>query len=390
MALSICGLPAYSQSGGLFEITKSVIAGGGGNSAGGIFNLDGTTGQCVAGTTSAGGVFALAGGFWAGGTILGTPTPTPTATPTGTPTGTPTATPTATPTLTPTATPTVTPTPGAGFEGDVAMRPNGDGIVVSNDVVQMRRFATGLDVPSIDPNEFQRADSAPLSTNGDGMINASDVVQTRRFATGLTLPTIASGPTQPVAAAPAIEPEANGMNASDDIRRLRVIPIEGANQNTVAIAVELSPRGGETALGFSIEYDPSVLGLPTVTSGAAMPGDVALTVNTSEAGRIRILVDSLQEFATTGTASRLVVITFEVTASASRETTINFGPASECSAADNYADRLRITCGSNEGLTLIVSPVVAESFRTKPFFVLRTDASPRSQKMAGHGRGLFF
>ena len=34
MALSICGLPAYSQSGGLFEITKSVIAGGGGNSAG--------------------------------------------------------------------------------------------------------------------------------------------------------------------------------------------------------------------------------------------------------------------------------------------------------------------------------------------------------------------
>lgn len=75
MALSICGLPAFSQSGGLFEITKSVIAGGGGNSAGGVFNLDGTTGQCVAGTTSTGGAFTLAGGFWAGGTIVGTPTP---------------------------------------------------------------------------------------------------------------------------------------------------------------------------------------------------------------------------------------------------------------------------------------------------------------------------
>lgn len=270
------------------------------------------------------------------------------------------------------------------------MRPNGDGIVVSNDVVQMRRFATGLDIPSIDPNEFQRADSAPLATNGDGMINASDVVQARRFATGLTPLTLASGPTQPVAAPPGIEPESNGANAPVDVRRLRIIPIAATNQNTVAIAVELSPRGGETALGFSIEYDPSVLGLPTVTSGAAMPGDVVLTVNTSEAGRIRILVDSVQELAARGTVATVVVVTFEVTAPASHETILNFGLAKECSAADNLAERLELKCSSGDGLTLIVRPAVAGSFRSKPFFVLRTDEPLREQNIAGHGRGLFF
>ncbi|MGB4990292.1 MAG: choice-of-anchor Q domain-containing protein, partial [Pyrinomonadaceae bacterium] len=40
------------------------------------------------------------------------------------------------------------PSAGAGFEGDVAPRPNGNGSVISGDVIQMRRFATGLDTPS--------------------------------------------------------------------------------------------------------------------------------------------------------------------------------------------------------------------------------------------------
>ena len=56
-----------SQSGGTFVIEKSVIAGGGGQTAGGTFTLDGTIGESVAGTTSAGGTFGLSGGFWGGG-----------------------------------------------------------------------------------------------------------------------------------------------------------------------------------------------------------------------------------------------------------------------------------------------------------------------------------
>ncbi|MGQ0542053.1 MAG: hypothetical protein ACT4O9_09425, partial [Blastocatellia bacterium] len=41
-----------AQTGGTFTITKSVIAGGGGRTAGGAFTVDGTIGQSVAGTTS--------------------------------------------------------------------------------------------------------------------------------------------------------------------------------------------------------------------------------------------------------------------------------------------------------------------------------------------------
>ncbi len=54
-----------AQSGGTFLIEKSVIAGGGGTSTGGIFGLDGTIGQNVAGTSSSGGVFRVDSGFWA-------------------------------------------------------------------------------------------------------------------------------------------------------------------------------------------------------------------------------------------------------------------------------------------------------------------------------------
>jgi hypothetical protein len=54
-----------SQTGGSFEIKQSVVAAGGGpNSVGGNFSVDGTAGQNLAGTISSGGNFNLIGGFW--------------------------------------------------------------------------------------------------------------------------------------------------------------------------------------------------------------------------------------------------------------------------------------------------------------------------------------
>jgi hypothetical protein len=50
---------------GIFQITQSVIAGGGGRSTSGTYSLDGTIGQCLAGTESTGGRFSLLSGFWA-------------------------------------------------------------------------------------------------------------------------------------------------------------------------------------------------------------------------------------------------------------------------------------------------------------------------------------
>lgn len=62
--LSAAPLVLAQSSGGDFAITRSVIAGGGGDSSGGLFRLRGTVGQSVAGDTASGGEFAVRGGFW--------------------------------------------------------------------------------------------------------------------------------------------------------------------------------------------------------------------------------------------------------------------------------------------------------------------------------------
>jgi hypothetical protein len=55
----------FAQSGGDFTITQSVIAAGGSQQMmGGLFSLDGTTGQTVAGNAIGGVSFAITSGFW--------------------------------------------------------------------------------------------------------------------------------------------------------------------------------------------------------------------------------------------------------------------------------------------------------------------------------------
>lgn len=57
--------PVLAQSGGAFEIIQSVVAGGGGqDSAGGTFSLDGTVGQSIAGNASSNSTFSVTSGFW--------------------------------------------------------------------------------------------------------------------------------------------------------------------------------------------------------------------------------------------------------------------------------------------------------------------------------------
>jgi len=57
-----------AQSGGGYDLTWSTVDGGGAmSSAGGAYSLAGTAGQPDAGLM-AGGVYAVSGGFWGGGT----------------------------------------------------------------------------------------------------------------------------------------------------------------------------------------------------------------------------------------------------------------------------------------------------------------------------------
>lgn len=54
----------FTQTGGDFEIEKSVIASGGNTSSGGSFTLESTSGQKVLDATPQGGTFQLFTGFW--------------------------------------------------------------------------------------------------------------------------------------------------------------------------------------------------------------------------------------------------------------------------------------------------------------------------------------
>jgi hypothetical protein len=82
-----------------------------------------------------------------------------------------------------------------GWEGDVGPRAAlGDEDLLAGDLMQLRRFAAGLDTPQAGA-EFQRADIAPRLTLGDGDIQAGDLSQQRRYVAGLDPLTNAGGPT---------------------------------------------------------------------------------------------------------------------------------------------------------------------------------------------------
>lgn len=74
LLLLASGGTAWSQSGGSYTVRKSTIDGGGGSSTGGTLQLRGSIGQADAAMPqSAGGPYAVQGGFWQRGPVGPTP-----------------------------------------------------------------------------------------------------------------------------------------------------------------------------------------------------------------------------------------------------------------------------------------------------------------------------
>jgi hypothetical protein len=65
IVLTMISITAFSQTGGTYEVEKSVIASGGNTSSGGNFTLESTSGQTVSNASPNGGTFSLLSGFWA-------------------------------------------------------------------------------------------------------------------------------------------------------------------------------------------------------------------------------------------------------------------------------------------------------------------------------------
>ena len=190
------------------------------------------------------------------------------------------------------------------------------------DVVQLRRFATTLDTP--DPgNERQRADCAPLATGGDGNINAGDVIQGRRYAASLDPPNPTGGPTGPSGVPEVVS------SIIDDLYAYffgREVSVGSAKHDgtRVTVPVEITAVGDELALGFTLEYDASRLTDPQIVLGDGAAEGSILTVNSTEAGRVGILVDSTEPMTASATPKRIVMVTFEISGDANGEAAITF------------------------------------------------------------------
>ena len=242
-----------------------------------------------------------------------------------------------------------------GFEGDVGGRNTGDGSLLANDVAMTRLFVVGLQHPDPRFNEFQRADTAPITTKGDGQLDATDIVQTRRYVTGLDGYAQAAGP----GANPQGEDTAAQSVEDESANRgMHVVSAQAAPGGRVTVAVEIDPQGDEVASSFTLNFDPTKLKNPQIALGSGA-GDATLTSNTENAagGQLAVVVDSTNVF----TGRQLVTITFDVARDArGGETPVTFGDAlARRSSSDANGNRLAT---KYDGGSVTISGAAAAGF----------------------------
>jgi|CXWL01.1.fsa_nt_gi hypothetical protein len=236
-----------------------------------------------------------------------------------------------------------------GLEGDVAGRHAGSGSPDAVDVVQVRRFVTDLDIPIMEYNEFQRADTAPGTTRGDGILDATDVIQTRRYAAGLDLPQEAGG----LAAAGVLSrPDNDTAHIDGEKRSVIVGSTSAAAGSRIAVPVVLVPNAEESAISFVLKYDQAKLGDPVIELGDAFY-NATLTANTEEPGVIRVLVDAAAPFGPSSKEARSIVnISLDVAmTAASGDTQLDI---EECVIAD--ANAVAIAAAITSGTVSIAGP----------------------------------
>jgi hypothetical protein len=162
------------------------------------------------------------------------------------------------------------------LEGDASPVSAGNGTVDVFDWVQVGRFVAGLDTIT-NSSEFQKVDCAPRNTLGDGQLKVTDWVQAGRYAAGLDPVTLAGGPT-------ALVPQSLIANASSGANPRQVAVQSGATVKGMAVTlpITLEAQGDETALAFSLNFDPTSLQYVSAVKGSAA-GSANLVVNATQA-----------------------------------------------------------------------------------------------------------
>ena len=174
----------------------------------------------------------------------------------------------------------------ADFEGDVSPRPTGDKTVTLIDWVQEGRYVARLDNPA-SASEYQRADCAPQSTRGDGAITVLDWVQVGRYAVGLDPVVPVGGPSADIFSIGTLGKATSHITASGPGCEVRILEMHLVQGRSGTVSVVLEAQGTETALTFSLAFDPAVISFLNASPGSAAAGAI-YNVNTNEAGSGRV------------------------------------------------------------------------------------------------------
>ena len=172
----------------------------------------------------------------------------------------------------------------AQTEGDVypwVFDINGDGFVTFSDWQRIAFNALGYSTP-VDQTQFAAMDCAPKSTLGDGIISAADVVQALNWSVGLD-PDIRSsvgGSTNYTARSPLLGgPRTISITFSNFVR--------GQEQ---PLTVDLDGLGGETGMGFTVNFNPTQLRLIASSNYLSSFYDYQINTNDAVNGHVAVLL----------------------------------------------------------------------------------------------------
>jgi len=338
LLICVLSISVFSQSGGTFNIEKSVISGGGGQSGGGTFDLTGTLGQPLAGDQSSGGTFTISSGFWHAAPVTMTGTVTY-----GNPGGAPTPRFVSNVTLTGTGSPNVTTTtapPGAsagqytlvGFgSGAYTVTPTkttGSNGITSFDAALIALHVAGPPNPQLNPNQLIAAD-----VSGNTSVTSFDAGMIAKFVAGPPYQAPGIGATSTWKFFPTSRNYASVTSnvAGQDYTAYLMGEVSGNWNNTGARPVDVrtatgdaDPNGPQRSIAVSaphstgrsgkeiilpitaeglvnkgvISYEFDIRYDPTVIQPTADPIDLAGTLsrglsavaNSSDPGRLRVVV----------------------------------------------------------------------------------------------------
>jgi uncharacterized protein (TIGR03437 family) len=130
-----------------------------------------------------------------------------------------------------------------------------------------------------------------ITSSNSAMVSAPVTLSIPSGASSVSFSVTGAGAGGPVTITAAMPASLGGLSATAGVsvtsRALRVAPASGAPGGTVSVPVELLSQGDENALGFSLNFDPAILGNPQVTLGTDAAG-ATLSINAALSSQGRV------------------------------------------------------------------------------------------------------